>query len=70
MQTILAVWKWFDGKKTAFGAALQLFADITPFVLAALPDLGVPLATAAAITAKGAIVLGLAHKILKWLGSR
>ena len=70
MQTILAVWKWFDGKKTAFGAALQLFADVVPFVLAALPELGVPIATAAAITAKGAIALGLVHKALKWLGSR
>jgi len=70
MHTILAVWKWFDGKKTAFGAALQLFADVVPFVLAALPELGVPIATAAAITAKGAIALGLAHKVLKWLGAR
>jgi len=67
MDLIKGVWAFLNGRKTAIGAALQLVADVAPLILPALPAFGVPAATVVAITAKSAIVLGLAHKLLKWL---
>ena len=67
MELIKGAWAFLNGKKTAIGAALQLVADVAPLILPALPAFGVPAATVVAITAKSAIVLGLAHKLLKWL---
>lgn len=63
----MKLWDWFNGKKTTIGAVLQVASDVAPVVLSALPAVGVPLAAALAISAKTMLVLGLAHKVLKFL---
>lgn len=72
-KVLSAVWTFLDGKKTAIGALLQLVADVLALVLAALPAvapvLGWEAVTVVSVTAKIAMVLGLVHRAVKWLGA-
>lgn len=71
---LLKLWAFFDGKKTAIAALLQLVADLLNIIIAALPAaapaIGLEAATALAIVAKLGMVLGLLHKVIKYFGGR
>lgn len=60
------LWKWLDGNKTVFGAALDLLTSIAIALPQILPAFGLEVAVIANVTSKLTIAIGLGHKLYKW----
>lgn len=60
------LWKWLDGNKTVFGAALDLLTSIAIALPQILPAFGLEVAVIANVTSKLAMAIGLGHKLYKW----
>lgn len=60
------VWTWLNGKKTLVGAVIALIG-FAPQIAALLPSLGVDAALAAKIAGAAVALVGIAHKVYKFL---
>lgn len=67
MSFLNGLWAWLDGKKTVVGLIITVAAQVAGYLPAVLPFFGLEAQQVATIVGISATVLGVLHKVYKWL---